>query len=128
MKTANHAINKAYTMVKASAQVTCPVFLLAKQDTGSDNANAAYVVINSLPIAPGELQKIRVNINYHCPDLAPGIPDYASLETMTGILVPLFDNVYSDRMLFELEFQGFYADSQLNEHYSNIRLNVKILN
>lgn len=128
MKTADIAINKVYKIIKASTLVTCPVFLLTKKSGNPDDSKNSYIVINSLPIGSGTLQKLRVNVNYHCPDLSPGVPDYGTLETMTGILVQLLDNIYQDRILIEVEQQGYYPESALGEHYSNIRLNVKILN
>ncbi len=128
MKTADIVINEVYGIIKASTLVTCPIYLLTKKSGNPDDSKNSYIVINTLPISSGVLQRIRVNVNFHCPDLAPGVPDYGTLETMTGILVQLLDNVYQDRILIEVEQQGYYPESALEEHYANIRLNVKILN
>jgi len=128
MKTSDTAINKIYAIIKASPSVTCPIYLLTKKENNPNESKTAYIVINTLPIGSGVLQKTRVNVNYHCPDLSPGVPDYGALETMTGVLVPLLENVYQDKINIEVEEQKYYSESQLDEHYSNIRLNVKILN
>lgn len=124
MKTTDFAINRVFSLIKASA-ITSPVYKLSKP---TDTVNSEYIVLNALPISEGVLQKCRVNVNYHVKDLKPGIPDLGKLETGTAQLMTTLQEVPEKGIIIDFESQEYHCEPQLNEHFSNIRLSVKIIN
>ena len=124
MKTTDFAINEVYRLISAST-IETPVYKLTKP---SKKKESQYIVLNALPISDGVLQKCRVNVNYHVKDLASGIPDMATLETGTASLMGLLQDVPAKGIIIDFESQEYFRESQLEEHYSNIRLSVKIIN
>lgn len=124
MKTTDYAINRVFSIIKASA-ITLPVYKLIKP---TDLVHSEYIVINALPINEGVLQKCRVNVNYHVKDLKNGMPDLAKLETLTATLMGLLQDVTSNRDIINFESQEYFREDQLGEHYSNIRLSLKVVN
>jgi len=124
MKTTDTAINKVFGLIKASA-FQKPTYKLTKP---FKNADTEYIVINSLPVGPGVMQKCYVNVNYHVKDLAPGMPDIVKLEEGTSSLLAFLEEVYDAGVLIDFEQQEYFREDTLEEHYSNIRLSVKIIN
>lgn len=123
MKTTDFAINKIYSLL--SGAVIVPVHKLTKP---TKEADPEYIVVNALPISEGVLQKCHVNVNYHVKDKAPGIPDVEKLESGTATLMNILQTVSETGILIDFESQEYHRESPLNEHYSNIRLSVKIIN
>lgn len=124
MKTTDFAINEVYRLISGSA-IETPVYKLTKITKKKD---AEYIVLNALPITPGVLQKCYVNVNYHVKDLSPGMADMVKLQDGTSALMTLLENVPAKGIIIDFEMQEYHSESQLEEHYSNIRLSVKIIN
>jgi hypothetical protein len=128
MKTTATAINKVFTNLKAELSV--PIF---KYTNPTPKKVDEYVIINSLPISADIMQKCTVNVNYHVKDLSAGIPDIEKLETGTDNVLGLLDGIV-DRdsefidILIDYESQETMRDEALQEHYSNIRFTVRIIN
>lgn len=125
MKTTDFAIDKVYSILAAETGVQTPAYKLTKP---SKNTDSEYIVINALPISDGVLQKCRVNVNLHVKDLASGIPNMQTLETGTASLMTLLQEVTENGIIIDFESQEYFRESQLGEHYSNIRLSIKIIN
>lgn len=125
MKTTDFAINEVYSILTEAAGFETTVYKLTKP---SKKKESQYIVLNALPITSGVLQKCRVNVNYHVKDLTSGIPDMATLETGTATLMGLLQDVPAKGIIIDFESQEYFCESQLEEHYSNIRLSVKIIN
>lgn len=124
MKTTDFAINRVYSLIKAS-ELTQPLYRLVKPDKKN---HVEYIVINALPISEGVLQKCRVNVNYHVKDHSSGIPDLKKLEAGTATLMGILEDVPATGIIVNFESQEYFREDELNEHYSNIRLSVKIVN
>lgn len=125
MKTTDFAINQVYSILTGTGGVEIPVYKLLKP---TKEAESEYIVINSLPIGYGVMQMVVVNVNYHVDDLAPGIPDMATLETGTETLMGLLATVHETGILIDFENQEYIPEPGIDETYSNIRLKVKIVN
>ncbi|WP_372932440.1 hypothetical protein [Mariniphaga sediminis] len=128
MKTTDFAIQRVYSILNESVDVwllDLPIYKLTKPSKKKDTE---YIVLNSLPIGPGVLQKCRVNVNYHVKDLSPGIPDLEKLEANTASLMALLEDVPAKGIIINFESQEYFREDGLGEHYSNIRLSVKIVN
>lgn len=127
MKTADYAIDFVYATIKGQTGVPSQVYKVEKP---TNMAGTSYVVINSLPVNAGILQFVHVNVNYHVQDLAPGIPDLNTIKTGTAVLMGLLEKVDSQANGIYIDFEqhAIYREEQLNEHFSNIRLFIKILN
>jgi hypothetical protein len=125
MKTTDVAIDFVYALISASSTIDCPLFKLVKP---TKEKLSEYIVINSLPINAGVMQKTYVNVNYHVADKGPGVPDYEKLQQGTAALKALLETVSTTGLLIDFESQEYHSEAQLKEHYSNIRLNVKLIN
>lgn len=130
MKTTSTAINKVYLVLKGTGGLTVPVYKLEKPILKTPPAE--YVVVNSLPISADVMQACTVNINYHVKNLAPGVPAIEKLETGTDAVILLLDKLFDQsgavEILIDFDSQETIRDEALNEHYSNIRFKVKIIN
>lgn len=122
MKTTDLAINKVFSKVK-------PAFLIPvyKYEKPTSKTDTEYIVINSLPINSDVMQKCRVNVNYHVKDKTPGILNEEKLVSATAAIMAVIE-VAEKGWIIEFESQEYHGEPQLNEHYSNIRLSVKIIN
>ena len=127
MKTTDYAIDWVYAYLKGKTGVPAAIY---KHSKPSNTAGTSYVVINSLPVNAGVLQMCNVNVNYHVQDLAPGIPDFATLKTGTAALMDLLTTVDSQTsgVFVDFDSHAIYSEPQIDETYSNIRLKLKILN
>lgn len=124
MKATDFAINEVYRLISGSAIAT-PVYKLTKPSKKKDTE---YIVLNALPISSGILQKCYVNVNYHVKDFSPGMADMVTLQDGTKALMDLLENVPAKGIIIDFESQEYFKETQLEEHYSNIRLSVKIIN
>ena len=124
MKTTDAAINRVFSLIKASA-IKLPVYKLTKP---TDVSASEYIVINALPISAGVMQKCTVNVNYHVKNLKSGMPDLSKLETVTASLMSLLQEDSGQRILIDFESQEYFREDEIGGHYSNIRLKVKIVN
>ena len=125
MKTTDVAIDYVYGLITGSTAIDVPVFKLVKPTLQKLNE---YIVINSLGINSGVMQKTYVNVNYHVADKAPGIPDTEKLVEVTHELMALLESVSTNGLLIDFESQEYHSEAQIKEHYSNIRLNIKLIN
>ena len=125
MKMTDVAINRVYGLLTAAGGLTIPVYKLTKP---SSEKPAAYVVINSLPVTSAIMQRCHVNVNVHVTDPMPGMPDTDTLADLTSDAVALLHRVDASGILIDFESQEYIRDERLNEHYSNIRLFVKLVN
>lgn len=124
MKTTDFAIQRVFSLIKDS-EITLPVYKLTKPDKKS---HLQYIVINALPISEGVLQRCYVNVNLHVRNLTSGMPDLKKLEEGTAALMDLLEYVPVTGIIINFESQVYLREDALNEHYSNIRLSVKIVN
>ena len=125
MKMTDTAINRVYGLLKAAGGLTVPVYKLTKP---SREKPPVYVVINSLPITSGVMQRCHVNVNIHVSDPNPGVADINTLADLTTDVLTLLHQVDASGILIDFESQEHIRDERLNEHYSNIRFFVKLVN
>lgn len=94
----------------------------------SDAIIPEYIVINSLPITPGPMQKCIVNVNYHVKDIAPGVKDSTKIEAGSNAVIAILNEVLTTTYQIDIESQETFRDEKLGEHFSNIRLSFKLIN
>jgi hypothetical protein len=129
MKTQDIAVNAVYNLIIdqdwgiSAYKYTVPLFNTAVFPMPNE-----FFVVNALPISAGVMQSCRVNVNFHVKDLANGIPDTTRMEEVTGWLTDLMEEVDGTLMMIDFESQEYHREQQLNMHYSNVRLNVKLIN
>ena len=119
------AISVVYKKLKSA--LTYPVFRYSRPANLTDEA---YIVINSLPVGSGILQKCVLNVNAWCKDIEPGSPDAKKLATMTkGIIETLDDteNESGDVFIF-FQQQNVFQGDELKNHYSSIRFDIRLIN
>jgi len=90
-----------------------------------------YIVVNSLPINEGVLQRCIVNVNIHVKDLEKGKPDTTRLEAYAKNALGVIRDHESSGQLFislNVENHNIMREEALGEHYSNIRVLVILLN
>lgn len=125
MKMTDVAINRIYDLLTAVGGLTIPVYKLTKT---SAEKPPVYVVINSLPVTSAVMQRCHVNVNIHVTDPKPGLADTETLADLTTDVFTLLNQVDASGILIDFESQEHIRDERLNEHYSNIRFFVKLVN
>lgn len=125
MKTQDTAINYIYAVLTDATGVTCPVYRYTKPTRLTPDE---FVVLNALPISEGVMQQLFVNVNYYVKDLSDGIPDIETLECRTATLMSLLTEIHVKSYHIDFETQEYHRQSNINYHFSNVRLNVKLIN
>lgn len=132
MKTQDTVINYIYGILAAADGVQVPVYKYTKPTNTTPDE---FVVLNALPISAGVMQKVIVNVNYYVRDIdaANGLPDIETMECRNATIMTLMQEVTDvddDGIGFHIDFesQEYQRESEINMHYSNIRLNVKLFN
>ena len=131
MKTQDTAINYIYTLLADSDGVQVPVYKYTKPTNITPNE---FAVINALPISAGVMQRVIINVNYYCVDIdkANALPDIETLECRNATLMTLLQEVtdVDEGIGYHIDFesQEILRESEINMHFSNIRLNVKLFN
>jgi hypothetical protein len=126
VKTVNDILEAARTRLKGVLG-TIPVGKMAKPVS----ATSEYVVVNSLPVTTGILQKGVVNINIHVKDFVEGanlIPNHERIDAITKLVVPAFDNVSANGISYEVESMHVEEEEVLKEHYQNVRVKFNVIN
>lgn len=93
------------------------------------NSNKEDIVINSLILASGDIQKGTFNINIHVPDLlirfknqTQNQPDLKRLKELNKLVKSKIDEIYNkDYNLFVL-WENTLKDIDAKNHYINIRI------
>jgi hypothetical protein len=127
MKTADTAVNYIYGILTAADGIQIPVYLYTKPTTITPDE---FIVLNALPISEGIMQRVIVNVNYHCKDIDPanGLPDIETLECRNETLMSVLEKIEVRGYHVHFESQEYHREPELGMHYSNIRLNVKLFN
>ena len=124
MKSSYEAVNAVYNVLQ-DAGLSYSVY---KYNRPTKLSDTEYAIINSLDIDAEVLQKVIVNVNYYCKDIAPGIPDSSKLETNSDLLIGLLTEHWDGTAKIDIDTNKIGWDYALNQHYANIRLSVKLLN
>ena len=119
------AIKAIYHKLKLA--VTDPVYQYSRP---ADCKDAAYYVINSLPIGNGILQKCIINVNAYCNEISPGRQDSLLLTAMSNLVISTLDNTCDDTGYVFIYFQqqNTYPGEELKDHYSNMRFDIRLIN
>ena len=125
MKTVNHAIDAVYSRLKGQGGLAAPVYKYTKP-TSIDPAE--YVVLNSMPIDSGVLQKVFINVNYYVKEMAPGVPDLTKLNAGTAAVMTLLQEHHVTGLMIDFDGQQIEWDYELSRYYSNMRFSVKLVN
>lgn len=127
MKATDFAINRVVSILEGVLQV--PVMKYSKPTVVQLDE---YVVVNSLPINADIMQRCVVNVNFHVKDVTPGAPDVDKIESGTSAVIAAIDGTVekgtSNDVLIDYESQETHREDSLDEHYSNIRFTVRIIN
>ncbi|MEZ2446124.1 hypothetical protein AB6805_30625 [Chitinophaga sp. RCC_12] len=94
------------------------------------NSKSEDVVINSLSINSEQLQEGILNVNIHVPNLIISVnsiqdnsqPDFVRLKTLTALAISDLIDVWTGNIHYTVQQHALFSDNELNEHYSNIRL------
>ncbi len=121
--TDKHAIQAVYNQIKGLS-----LGLNLYKHSSPEDCPDEYIVINTLPIGSGIIQKCIVNVNIHIKDIEPGKADTVRLDQLTEIVVNHFEEAVSENIYMYYQQQKTFAESALKKHYSNIRIEVIMLN
>lgn len=129
MKTQDTAINAVYLILKGDSGVTPPVYKYTKPTYTTPDE---FYVLNALPITNGVMQRVYINVNFYAKDIGDGIPDIVTLQDATSEVMTLLEETDGDLLgtgyLIDFESQEYHREPEINMHYSNIRLSVKLIN
>jgi hypothetical protein len=124
MKTTEYAVSRIFQVLTGLNAVDIPVYTFTKPT----KANPPYIVINSLPISAGVLQRQRVNVNIYAADKESGTPDMETLQRYTAEIMALTYEINETGLLIDFESQEYIREYPAGMHYSNIRLFIKVIN
>lgn len=134
MKSTSELINLIYGIVKDSA--------LADEITGTiykrirpNGSLTEDIVINCLPTGNANVQDATVNLNIYVPDLESKsnstnqfLPDTKRIEELESIANTVFTDVNASGYWFDVQFISVIQESEINQHFINVRLNIKYIN
>jgi len=87
-----------------------------------------FIVVNAFSTSSGIMQKFVLNVNYHKKNLSGGVPDNLKLQSNSQAILDILEEYESADMLIEFETQETVPESQFDEHYSNLRFSLKMIN
>ena len=87
-----------------------------------------FIVINAFCVGSGPLQKFVLNVNCHARNLSGGVIDNLKLSTMSQSVLNILEDYNSTALLIDFEGQEIIPETQLNEHYSNLKFSLKTIN
>lgn len=133
VKTTDYVIGVVYSLLSS---IDKPKYLTTAPDFEALNKTrpTEYVVINSLPIPAGVIQKCHVNVNYHVKDIPGGIKDDTALESGSVAIIAALKEVSApasgamDAYMIDFEGQETIREESHQEHYSNLRFSFKNIN
>jgi hypothetical protein len=127
MKTQDTAINYIYQLMTGS-EASHDVDNVFKWAKPTKEKLSEYIVINALPVTAGVMQFVRVNVNFFAADLYAGVPDTERLEAVTADLMTDLEQIDDTGIYVDFESQEYIREASTGFHFSNIRLNVKMIN
>lgn len=93
------------------------------------NSNKEDIVINSLILASGDIQKGTFNINIHVPDLLIKLenqvqnqPDLKRLKELNKLVKSKIDEIYNEDYNLFVIWENTLKDIDAKNHYINIRI------
>ena len=87
-----------------------------------------FIVVNAFSVSSGIMQKFVLNVNYHKKNLSGGVPDNVKLQSRSQSILDILEEYESADMLIEYETQEVIQEAQMDEHYSNLRFSLKMIN
>jgi hypothetical protein len=95
------------------------------------NSVSEDVVVNSLPLSHGKLQKAILNVNIHVPNLDLSTdktqPNAKRLQELAMLATDLLDKVTGNGYRLQVEQENIFEDTN-NSHYVNLRVAFQHLN
>lgn len=102
------------------------------------NSALVDIVINCLPTNNLQLQTAVANVNIHVPNLSIGAAavvdntqaDIPKLRALTNLVVSKLKDKYPSgkEFWYDVQQQNVFAEPNINEHYSNVRVNFYSIN
>lgn len=87
------------------------------------------IVINAITIDTETLQTGVTNVNIYVRDQEVNVdgtiqqlPDSIRLNALMALAFPLLESVYGPSYNFFIEGQGVYEESEINQHFINLRI------
>jgi hypothetical protein len=118
-KTIDYAVKE---VIKLLVSVSVPKYPHSRPQ----QVPAEYIVVNAFTTNPGPMQTIVLNANYHVKNLSGGVPDNAKLSSKTQAILDILENYGTSTLLIDFDTQEVSAEN--DEHISNIRFSLKIIN
>jgi len=88
------------------------------------------VVVNSIVLTKGSLQRGVSNVNIHVKDLQQGpanapffVPHEIRLKTLTDIIEPVLNDYYGQDFSLYIDSTSLIREPEINQHYMNLRIN-----
>lgn len=99
-----------------------------KHTRPSTGAPVEFIVVNAFSIGSGIMQKFVLNVNYHKKNLSGGVPDNLKLQNNSQAILDILEEYEAADMLIDFETQEITPEAQFDEHYSNLRFSLKMIN
>lgn len=122
------AIDSIYTLLKTSQLKNAITGGLYKVQR-PDDSKKEDIVINALPVTPGDINLCTVNVNVYVNDLQVSIggkpqqqPDFQRLKQLADLGKMSLLEYSSQVFKFEIANIGLIREESVNQHFLNFRL------
>jgi len=122
------AIDSIYTLLKASQlknAVTGDLYKVQRPD----DSKKEDIVINALPVTPGDINLCTVNVNVYVNDMQVSIngkpqqqPDFQRLKQLADLGKMSLLEYSSQVFKFDIANIGLIREESINQHFLNFRL------
>lgn len=127
MRTALDQNTFFYQLLDASALKTAINGGIYKDEKPA-NSKKEDVVINTVTLGTGTLQRGVSNINIYVPKLSNGLPNHARFNALVAIAATILEEGYAEKQNYWTEYSSLVQDQASGEWYYNFRLRTNYLN
>ncbi len=125
MRYSDEAITQIIQIISSVSDLT--IFPYSRQTTEDDS----FIVVNTLSLSNGVLQKSVINVNIHTKDIQ-GYINNAFLNAEKRKVIEAFEEhkpTNEDYLDFHFQAEGgTFQEPEINEHYVNLRFEYYLLN
>jgi len=130
MKTALDQSTAIYKVLKADSGIAYAISGGIFKTVRPANSVLEDIVVNTITLGDGSLQRGVSNVNIHVADLAQTIqdktfyvPNEARLTTLTNLIEPLLRDHFGEDCSFYITNTSLISEPEINQHYMNLRIN-----
>ncbi|WP_159467940.1 hypothetical protein [Dyadobacter sp. 3J3] len=130
MKTALDQSTEIFKILKSDPTLAYAITGSIYKSVRPADSKLEDIVVNTIALSDGSLQKGVSNVNIHVVDLQQGpankpffVPNESRLQTLVEILKSILNNIYGSDFSLYIASTALIRQPEINQHYMNIRIN-----